>query len=34
MFFTSTEYHRYTVTFVKDSNGVIRAEKDPGVFYF
>ena len=34
VFSASVEYHRYTVTFVKDKDGVIRAEKDPGVFYF
>jgi hypothetical protein len=32
-FSRSLEYHRYTVTFTS-SNGVIHAEKDPGVFYF
>jgi hypothetical protein len=27
--FRSTEFHNYTVTIVKDGNGVLQAEKDP-----
>jgi len=28
------QYHHYTVTFVKATDGSIRAEKEPGVLYF